>query len=160
MKAHWQPAKFLGLPQYLADKLGGSASWQNRIAIVLPHQGRVSYDIDVDADLIKVSSHLPSPLGKPAGEALPLRVKVSGGLNGFTLTGSTGKQSHFNSEWLFAKKQLTLARAAWQNAGTDQQVADPQPTATRRRAMAGVISASAETGWRLGRLQFPKHCGA
>lgn len=77
---------------------------------MLPYQGRVSYDIGVDADLTKVSSHLHSPLGKPAGEALPLRVKVSGGLNGFTLTGSTGKQSYFNSEWLFAKKQVTLAR--------------------------------------------------
>lgn len=125
LKADWQPAKFLGLPQDLADKLGGSASWQSRIAIVLPHQGRVSYDIGVDADLTKVSSHLSSPLGKPAGEALPLRVKVSGGLNGFTLTGSTGKQSHFNSEWLFAKKQVTLARAAWQNAGSG---APPLPT--------------------------------
>jgi uncharacterized protein YhdP len=82
---------------------------------VLPHQGWVSYDLGVDADLKKVSSNLPSPLGNPVGESLSLRLKVSGGLNGFTLTGSTGKQSNSNNEWLFAKKQVTLARAAWQN---------------------------------------------
>lgn len=117
LKADWQPAKFPGLPQAVADQLGGSAPWQSQVAIVLPHQGSASYDIGVDADLKKVSSHLPPPLDKPAGEALPLSVKVKGGLNGFMLTGNAGKQNHFNSEWLFAKKQVTLARAAWQTAG-------------------------------------------
>ncbi|CAI1126550.1 Uncharacterized protein involved in outer membrane biogenesis [Serratia entomophila] len=118
LKADWQPAKFPGLPQEVAAQLGGSAPWQSQVAIVLPHQGSASYDIGVNADLKRVSSHLPPPLDKPAGEALPLSVKVTGGLNGFMLTGSAGKQNHFNSEWLFAKKQVTLARAAWQTAGS------------------------------------------
>lgn len=117
LKADWQTAKLPGLPQEVAAQLGGSGSWQSQVSIVLPYHGSASYDISIDADTKKVSSHLPAPLNKPAGEALPLSVKVKGGLNGFTLTGSAGKQNHFNSEWLFADKQVTLARAAWQSAG-------------------------------------------
>ncbi|CAI1091676.1 Uncharacterized protein involved in outer membrane biogenesis [Serratia quinivorans] len=117
LKADWQPGKFPGIPQEVADALSGSAPWQGQVAITLPHKGNASYDIGVDADLRKVSSHLPSPLDKPVGEPLPLSVKVKGGLNGFMLTGSAGKQNHFNSEWTFAKQQVTLARAAWQTEG-------------------------------------------
>ncbi|ANJ93939.1 AsmA2 domain-containing protein YhdP [Serratia plymuthica] len=124
LKADWLPAKFPGIPQEASDALSGSAPWQSQVAIVLPHQGAASYDIGLDADLRKVSSHLPSPLDKPAGEPLPLSVKVKGGLNGFMLTGSAGKQNRFNSEWIFAKKQVTLARAAWQ---TDAGATPPLP---------------------------------
>ena len=75
------------------------------VAITLPHQGSASYDIGIGADLKKVSSHLPSPLDKMPGEALPVNVKVKGGLNGFMLTGSAGKQNRFNSEWNFDKNR-------------------------------------------------------
>lgn len=115
LNAEWQPAKFPGLPKEVAAQLGGSGRWQSQVALVLPHHGSASYEIGINADLKKVSSHLPMPGDKPAGEALPLSVKVKGGLNGFILTGSAGKQNHFNSEWLFANKQVTLARAAWRS---------------------------------------------
>ncbi|HBK4605223.1 AsmA2 domain-containing protein YhdP [Serratia marcescens] len=117
LKGDWQPGKFPGLPKEAADALSGSAPWQSQVAITLPHQGSASYDIGIDADLKKVSSHLPSPLDKAPGEALPVNVKVKGGLNGFMLTGSAGKQNRFNSEWNFDKKQVNLARAAWQTNG-------------------------------------------
>lgn len=52
-----------------------------------------------------MSSHLPSPLDKAPGEALPVNVKVKGGLNGFMLAGSAGKQNRFNSEWNFDKNR-------------------------------------------------------
>lgn len=115
LKGDWQPSKFPGMPPEVAEALGGSAPWNGKVAINLPHGGAASYDIGVNAELKNVSSHLPSPLDKPAGESLPLSVKVNGGLNGFNLTGSAGKQNHFNSEWSFAKQQVTLARAAWRN---------------------------------------------
>jgi uncharacterized protein (TIGR02099 family) len=118
LKGDWQPAKVEGMPPAFAKALGGSAGWQGKVAITLPHKGAPSYDIDVNADLKKVSSHLPSPLDKPAGEALPVSVKVKGGLHGFMLNGSAGKQNHFNSEWLLAKQQVTLARAAWKTGST------------------------------------------
>ncbi|WP_024527962.1 AsmA2 domain-containing protein YhdP [Serratia fonticola] len=118
LKGDWQPAKVEGLPTEFAKKLAGSAAWQGKVAINLPHKGEPSYEIGVNADLKKVSSHLPSPLNKPAGEALPVSVKVNGGLQGFMLNGSAGKQNHFNSEWLLAKQQVTLARAAWQTGGS------------------------------------------
>ncbi len=118
LKGDWQPAKVEGLPPEFAKALGGNAGWQGQVAINLPHKGDPSYDIGVNADLKKVSSHLPAPLDKAAGEALPVSVKVKGGLHGFILNGSAGKQNRFNSEWLLAKQQVTLARAAWKTDGT------------------------------------------
>ena len=104
LKGDWQPGKFPGLPKEAADALSGSAPGR-AVAITLPHQGSASYDIGIGADLKKVSSHLPSPLDKMPGEALPVNVKVKGGLNGFMLTGSAGKQNRFNSEWNFDKNR-------------------------------------------------------
>lgn len=115
LQGNWQPSQVEGIPPDIAKVLSGSAAWQSQVALRLPHQGNPSYIIDVNADLKKVSSHLPSPLNKPAGEALPVRVKVNGGLHGFMLNGSAGKQNRFSSEWLLAKQQVTLARAVWKN---------------------------------------------
>lgn len=118
LKGNWQPAKVEGMPSEFAQALDGSAAWQSQVAIQLPHKGEPSYDISVNADLKKVSSHLPSPLNKLAGDALPVSVKVNGGLQGFMLNGSAGKQNHFNSQWLLAKQQVVLARATWKT-GSD-----------------------------------------
>ncbi|AHG19806.1 hypothetical protein Z042_09355 [Chania multitudinisentens RB-25] len=118
LKGDWHPAKLAGIPPEVAKSLDGSASWQSQIAIQLPHQGEPSYEVGVNAELKKVSSYLPAPLSKSAGDVLPVNLKVQGGLNGFTLNGSAGKQNHFNSEWLLADQQVTLARAAWQTGGS------------------------------------------
>lgn len=119
MKGDWQLAKVDGLSPELAKSLAGNAGWQGKVAINLPHhKGQPSYDIDVNADLKKVSSHLPAPLRKAAGEALPVSINVNGSLNGFMLKGSVGKQNHFNSEWLLSKQQVNLTRAVWDDNTT------------------------------------------
>ncbi|MFI8417993.1 AsmA2 domain-containing protein YhdP [Serratia sp. NPDC078593] len=129
LKGNWQPSKFPGIPSAVAEALSGSAPWNSSVAITLPHKGTARYDIGVTADMKSVSSHLPSPLAKPAGEPLPLNVNVKGGLNGFNLTGNVGKQNNFNSEWSFAKQQVTLTRAAWRNgAGTPPLPENPSLT--------------------------------
>ena len=104
LKGDWQPGKFPGLPKEPPMR-SAAARLAEPVAITLPHQGSASYDIGIGADLKKVSSHLPSPLDKMPGEALPVNVKVKGGLNGFMLTGSAGKQNRFNSEWNFDKNR-------------------------------------------------------
>ena len=117
LKGDWQPGKFPEVPPEVAKALSGSAPWNGKVAIVLPHGGAASYAIDLNADLKSVSSHLPPPLAKPAGEPLPLSVKVQGGLNGLTLNGSAGKQNYFNSAWSFGRQQVSLDRAAWRSGG-------------------------------------------
>lgn len=110
----WLPAKLPGVPEDVAKLLSGSANWQGKVAVQLPKNGKPDYKIDVTADLKKVSSHLPSPLDKASGQSLPLQVKVVGGLDNFTLSGSAGGNNTFNSQWLLQKDQVELARAIWQ----------------------------------------------
>ncbi|HEY0211729.1 AsmA2 domain-containing protein YhdP [Acerihabitans sp.] len=112
MQGDWSVSHLSGLPQPIAQALGGHASWQSIIAVTLPLQGKPAYNVDVTADLKNVSSHLPAPLDKPAGQPFPLAIKAQGGLTGFTLSGHAGKNNAFNSEWQLGK-QVTLARGAW-----------------------------------------------
>lgn len=125
LKADWEPAKFLNFPVDLTSKCFGSIYWQSRIAITLPHEGRVNYNIGIAADLTKISSHLPAPLNKPAGRTLPLRIKISGGLNNFTLTAGTSRRSYFNSKWFLTKKYVRLMHAIWKETST---ITPPLPT--------------------------------
>ncbi|MEC5319984.1 AsmA2 domain-containing protein YhdP [Brenneria populi subsp. brevivirga] len=115
LQGEWQPALFPGLPKPAADNLSGSADWKSTVSVTLPHGGKAAYSVDVLASLDKVSSRLPDPLGKASGEKLPLQVKVNGGLSGFELHGSLGKDHAFNSQWLLQGNTVTLARAAWRN---------------------------------------------
>ncbi|MEH0873906.1 AsmA2 domain-containing protein YhdP [Pectobacterium cacticida] len=116
LQGNWRPALLPGLPPAASKALSGSASWKSTVAINLGHASKTTYDVDVQADLRKVSSHLPSPLSKPAGANLPLEFKASGDLRGFTLQGRVGKSSRFNSRWLLKSNTVTLARAIWQQA--------------------------------------------
>jgi len=118
LKGDWQPAKLEGMPPEVAQALKGNVPWQGAVDIHLPHKGEPSYAVEVNAELKKVSSHLPAPLDKAAGTALPTSVKVKGGLGGFILNGNLGQQNHFSSEWLLAEQQVALARAAWKTASS------------------------------------------
>ncbi|WP_413729350.1 AsmA2 domain-containing protein YhdP [Sodalis sp. RH22] len=123
MQGDWSVAHLSGLPEPMAKALGGRASWQSVMAITLPLQGKPTYTVDVTADLKNVSSHLPAPLDKAAGQPFPLAVKAQGGLTGFTLSGHAGKNNAFNSEWQLGKL-VTLARGAW---ATDNARIPPLP---------------------------------
>ena len=119
----WQPAKTGVLPEQVNKALSGNVPWKGVGGITLPYRGSASYQVDLDADLKKVSSHLPAPVDKAAGQPLPLKVAVKGDLNGFSLTGSAGADNHFSSRWLLNKK-LTLDRAIW---ATDSRSVPPLP---------------------------------
>ena len=97
--------------------------WDGKVAIELPYRGSASYKVDVNADLKNVSSHLPAPVDKQAGEPLPVNIKVDGGLSSFTLAGSVGAKNHINSRWLLGHK-LTLDRAI---LTTDSKAVSPLP---------------------------------
>ncbi|CQH25509.1 AsmA2 domain-containing protein YhdP [Yersinia frederiksenii] len=122
----WLPAKLPGVPDNVAKLLNGSANWEGKVVVQLPKKGKPDYKVDVTADLKKVSSHLPPPLDKASGKALPIHVQAIGGLDSFTLSGSAGGNNHFNSQWLLQKDQVELASAIWQNSSqkTDSQKAD------------------------------------
>lgn len=117
LKGDWQPGNMDVVPAPLREKLGGSASWQSDVLINLPHGGGADYQITLAGDLKNVSSHLPSPLDKQLGAAMPVKVNAKGNLNGFELSGAVSNQHRFNSKWLLGK-QLRVDRGIWENNAT------------------------------------------
>ncbi|MFS2221349.1 AsmA2 domain-containing protein YhdP [Pantoea sp. B65] len=104
LKGDWQPAQIKAVPKQIASQLKGSAAWNGKVAVTLPHQGGAKYQVDVDGDLKSVSSHLPSPLDKTAGSALPVKVSANGNLQSFELSGILGDRHRFNSRWLLGER--------------------------------------------------------
>ena len=123
LNGNWQPAKTGVLPEAVNEALNGSVAWDGKVGIELPYHAGATYNVELNGDLKNVSSHLPSPLAKPAGEPLPVNVKVDGNLNSFELTGQAGADNHFNSRWLLGQK-LTLDRAIW---AADSKTLPPLP---------------------------------
>ncbi|HAX5309452.1 TPA: AsmA2 domain-containing protein [Escherichia coli O157] len=123
LNGNWQPAKTGVLPAAVNEALSGCVAWDGKVGIVLPYHAGATYNVELNGDLKNVSSHLPSPLAKPAGEPLPVNVKVDGNLNSFELTGQAGADNHFNSRWLLGQK-LTLDRAIW---AADSKTLPPLP---------------------------------
>lgn len=123
LNGNWQPAKTGVLPEAVNEALSGSVAWNGKVGIELPYHAGATYNVELNGDLKNVSSHLPSPLAKPAGEPLPVNVKVDGNLNSFELTGQAGADNHFNSRWLLGQK-LTLDRAIW---ASDSKTLPPLP---------------------------------
>jgi len=112
LDADWQPTRTGLLPKPINNALAGRMPWQGKVDVTLPYKGSAQYEVAIKSDLKEVSSHLPSPANKAAGEALPLAVNVKGDLRGFTLTGNAGVTHRFNSRWLL-KDKLTLDRGIW-----------------------------------------------
>ena len=123
LNGNWQPAKTGVLPEAVNEALNGSVAWDGKVGIELPYHAGATYNVELNGDLKNVSSHLPSPLAKPAGEPLSVNVKVDGNLNSFELTGQAGADNHFNSRWLLGQK-LTLDRAIW---AADSKTLPPLP---------------------------------
>ncbi|WP_332391397.1 AsmA2 domain-containing protein YhdP [Escherichia coli] len=123
LNGNWQPAKTGVLPEAVNEALSGSVAWDGKVGIDLPYHAGATYNIELNGDLKNVSSHLHSPLAKPAGEPLAVNVKVDGNLNSFELTGQAGADNHFNSRWLLGQK-LTLDRAIW---AADSKTLPPLP---------------------------------
>ncbi|AVY97429.1 DUF3971 domain-containing protein [Lelliottia sp. WB101] len=123
MDANWQPARMDVLPKPVAESIDGTVAWNGKVAIDLPYRGSAHYKVDVTGDLKNVSSHLPAPLDKKAGQPLPMNINVQGDLNSFALTGNANGTNHFNSRWLLSRK-LTLDRAIWT---TDSRTIPPLP---------------------------------
>jgi uncharacterized protein (TIGR02099 family) len=123
MDANWQPTKMGVLPKQLNDAVSGSIPWQGKVAIDLPYKGSAGYKVELTGDLKNISSQLPAPADKKAGQSLPVKFNVEGGLNHFDLTGNVGTNDHINSRWLLNKK-LTLDRAIW---ASDSRSVPPLP---------------------------------
>ncbi|ENG4050936.1 AsmA2 domain-containing protein YhdP [Escherichia coli] len=123
LNGNWQPAKTGVLPAAVNEALSGSVAWDGKVGIDLPYHAGATYNVELNGDLKNVSSHLPSPLAKSAGEPLAVNVKVDGNLNSFELTGQAGADNHFNSRWLLGQK-LTLDRAIW---AADSKTLPPLP---------------------------------
>ena len=123
LNGNWQPAKTGVLPAAVNEALSGSVAWDGKVGIELPYHAGATYNVELNGDLKNVSSHLPSPLAKPAGEPLSVNVKVDGNLNSFELTGQAGADNYFNSRWLLGQK-LTLDRAIW---AADSKTLPPLP---------------------------------
>lgn len=114
LQGDWQPGKIEAVPAQLRDKLEGSASWKSNVLINLPHDGGTNYQVVLEGDLKNVSSHLPEPLNKKRGEAMPVKVSAKGDLQSFTLNGVVDEGHRFNSQWLLGK-QLKVSRGIWEN---------------------------------------------
>ncbi len=114
LKGNWRPSAISGVPEALAEKLEGSAAWNGNVAVTLPHSGGASYKVDINGDLQNVSSHLPSPLNKDAGSALPFSVSASGDQKSFDLSGVLDKTHRFNTRWLLGDR-VQVERGIWLN---------------------------------------------
>ncbi|WP_368747328.1 AsmA2 domain-containing protein YhdP [Enterobacter cancerogenus] len=123
MNASWQPSRMGVLPRQIESAVGGAVDWRGKVGIELPYHAGARYNVDITGDLKNISSQLPAPLDKKAGQPLPMKINVAGGLNNFDLTGSAGGTNHFNSRWLLNRK-LTLDRAIWT---TDSRSTPPLP---------------------------------
>ena len=123
MNANWQPARTGVLPKQVNDALSGSVAWNGKVGIELPYNAGARYNVDIKGDLKNLASRLPSPLNKPAGQPLPVKLNVTGNLRSFDLTGAAGSDNHFNSRWLLNQK-LTLDRAIW---ASESQTVPPLP---------------------------------
>lgn len=112
LDGNWQPTRTGLLPAMLNDSLRGSVPWQGAIDIILPAHAGAKYNVNILADLKNVSSHLPPPVDKTAGEPLPVNFAVKGDMRGFTLSGSAGPKNHFNSRWLLGTT-IALDKGRW-----------------------------------------------
>nr|WP_247718900.1 AsmA2 domain-containing protein YhdP [Escherichia fergusonii] len=123
LSGNWQPARTGVLPTQINDALSGSVTWDGKVGIELPYRVGATYDVELSGDMKNVSSHLPSPLEKSAGEPLPFTMNVKGNLQGFELTGLVGENNHFNSHWMLGER-LSLERAIW---ASDSKTLPPLP---------------------------------
>ncbi|EHG6168821.1 AsmA2 domain-containing protein [Escherichia fergusonii] len=123
LSGNWQPARTGVLPTQINDALSGSVTWDGKVGIELPYRAGATYDVELRGDMKNVSSHLPSPLEKSAGEPLPFTMNVKGNLQGFELTGLVGENNHFNSHWMLGER-LSLERAIW---AADSKTLPPLP---------------------------------
>jgi len=110
----WQPGKLKVLPDAITRQLNGSLPWQGNVDITLPHKGGATYKVALQGEGKAVSSHLPAPLDKAAGEAMPITINADGDLKGFTLSGSVRERHRFNSRWIL-EPQLRVDRGIWLN---------------------------------------------
>lgn len=110
----WQPAKISQIPAAVSRQLAGHLPWQGDVDITLPHRGGARYEVELNGDGKEVSSRLPSPLDKKAGEAMPIAIKASGDLQHFDLSGSVATRHRFNSRWLL-EPTLRVDRGIWLN---------------------------------------------
>ncbi|MCS3433196.1 AsmA2 domain-containing protein YhdP [Klebsiella sp. BIGb0407] len=112
LNGDWQPGKMDVLPDDISQKLSGRMGWTGKVDISLPYRGDAKYQVSLAGNLKNVSSHLPAPLSKSAGTALPVNIVVKGSLKEFTLSGNAGAENHFSSRWLLSKN-LKLDSAIW-----------------------------------------------
>lgn len=110
----WQPGKMTQIPQQFRSQLGGHVPWQGNVDITLPHKGGARYNVALKGEAKEVSSRLPAPLDKQAGETMPVAINVSGDLHSFVLGGSVDQRHRFNSRWLL-EPQLRIDRGIWLN---------------------------------------------
>jgi len=114
LQGDWQPAKIREIPAAVSRQLGGHLPWQGEVGITLPHKGGARYDVALNGNAKEVSSRLPAPLAKPAGEPMPVTIHASGDLQHFDLSGSVNSNQRFNSRWLL-EPTLRVDRGIWLN---------------------------------------------
>ncbi|MCX8958584.1 AsmA2 domain-containing protein YhdP [Erwinia psidii] len=113
----WQPGNMNVVPAVLRKKLAGSVGWRSNVQVTLPHGGGADYQVTMAGDLKDVSSHLPPPLDKQKGTAMPVKISAEGNLHTFNLSGVVADNHRFNSQWLLGK-QPRVERGVWENDAT------------------------------------------
>ncbi|NIF21444.1 AsmA2 domain-containing protein YhdP [Candidatus Pantoea multigeneris] len=110
----WQLAHLKTLPENIRSQLAGPLPWQSNVDITLPNHGEATYAISLNGDAKQVSSRLPAPLDKTAGESLPFTVNATGSQQRFSLSGTVAGKHRFNSNWLLTP-HLRVERGIWEN---------------------------------------------
>ncbi|NHB89368.1 DUF3971 domain-containing protein [Photorhabdus tasmaniensis] len=115
LNAHWAVAKLPELPPAVAKTLSGSVDWVGKVGVSLPFQGKVQYDVKIDADLSQVDSYLSVLRADELRKLKVLHILADGDMAQLRVKGTLGKQYAFNTQWSLAEKSTQLSRGILQS---------------------------------------------
>ncbi|NHB93008.1 DUF3971 domain-containing protein [Photorhabdus cinerea] len=115
LNADWATEKLPNLPPAIAKELFGSVDWKGKVGISLPYQGKVQYDVKIDADLSQMGSQLPALKVDELRKLKALHILADGDMDRLHVKGILGKQYVFNTQWRLAGKNSQLLRGILQS---------------------------------------------
>ncbi len=94
--AQWQDTGWLEqLPQQLKTYGNGMLDWQGRLTLNNEHQGKFSYQLAIDSELVGLQLALPAPFNKTKEQQVSANIRVSGNEDQSTIDAKIGEQLNF-----------------------------------------------------------------
>ncbi|WP_371376659.1 YhdP family protein [Thalassotalea aquiviva] len=96
MTAAWEKRHFIKeIPNKLQPYVDGIARWQGDLALKIPTQGELNYEVSIQSDLTDLSLNLPAPYQKNAQQSWQLRAKAWGNSKQSSIEAKVQDNLHF-----------------------------------------------------------------